>query len=334
MSNVRMALIGCGGIQIRHALSLRRRDEAEIVALGDVSPDQLHQFAAHAHLAEDGPLPPMFTDLTKLYAQIRPDAVCIATPHTLHFEHGIQALEAGCHVLMEKPMVTDVDHAYRIAEKASQAGTVFVIGFNTPCSPEFAYLRDLIRTQELGELELVAGHLSQPWLKLTAGAWRQRPELSGGGQTYDSGAHILNSLCWTVESRVAEVFAFVDNLGTPVDINASINVRFENGVLASIIVGGNCPVSDAHMAYLFASGKVEVDPWNAAWINVYKGAERVKDPPICRAPTGPVDNFLDAILGRAEPRTTPAAGVIHSELMDAIYESARTGRPARPKNRS
>ena len=47
----------------------------------------------------------------------------------------------------------------------------------------------------------------------------------------------------------------------------------------------------------------------------------------------PDDNFIDAILGRAEPRTTPANGIIQSELMDAIYESARTGQPARPKKR-
>ena len=187
----------------------------------------------------------------------------------------------------------------------------------------------------MGKLELIIGYLSQNWKRATAGAWRQNPALSGGGQAYDSGAHLLNSLCWSVENNVAEVFAFIDNHGTQVDINSSINVHFENGVFASIVVSGNCPSDSSHMTYIFDGGRIDIDGWGGGWIKVFEGSKQIENPPITEEMNagGPDKNFIDTIMGRAEPRTTPLNGIIQSELMDAIYESGRTGQPAKPKNR-
>ena len=67
-----------------------------------------------------------------------------------------------------------------------------------------------------------------------------------------------------------------------------------------------------------------------SWIKVYKGAQEIKYPQITGEQQTPNDNFIDAILGRAEPRTSAENGIIQSQLMDAIYESARTGQPASP----
>ena len=79
---------------------------------------------------------------------------------------------------------------------------------------------------------------------------------------------------------------------------------------------------------------MEVDGWSGGWIKVFRpGQGQVKYPPIPGKAETPDDNFIDAILGRAEPQTSPINGVIQSELMDAIYESARTGQPARPRAR-
>lgn len=333
MSKIRIAMIGTGGIAGKHAGTfLNRGGDCEIVALVDVSDTVTAAFMQRMNFAKFSATPQCFTDHATMYDAVKPDAVCICTPHTLHFSEGMQALDRGCHVLMEKPMVTDAADAYVLADKVRQSGKVFTIGYNTPCSPEFEYLRNLVRTGELGKLELVSGWLSQGWMKGTTGKWRQDPKLSGGGQAYDSGAHPLCSLTWTVESRVAEVFAFVDNHGTPVDINSVIAIRFENGVFASMTVGGNCPATGSAMAFIFENGKVEIDPWSADWIKVWKGGKFLKYPPITGEPTQPADNFIEAIQGKAEPRTNPQNGIIHSELMDAIYESARTGRPAKPKH--
>lgn len=330
MSKAKIAILGCGGFMGVHANRLKGHSDVQIVALCDTTAEITRGFY-DKHLTGYTPQPAFFTDPAAMYASAKPDAVFIATPHTLHFKHGMQALDAGVHVYMEKPMVTSAPDAYALAAKAKATGKIVVVGYNTPCSPEFDFIRNAIRNRELGKLELVMGYISQDWLRATTGMWRQKPELSGGGQAYDSGAHLLNSLVWSVESNIAEVFAFVDNHGTAVDINSSINIRFENGVMASIVVSGNCPAGGTFMSFIFDNGKVDVDGWGASWMKVWKGHKELKYPPVTGKDQTPDDNFIDAILGRAQPRTSPTNGIVQSELMDAIYESARTGMPAKPK---
>lgn len=333
MSKLRVAFVGCGGIAGKHAKSLKDNPDARIVAGCDVSAEIVEKFF-DKRLAGYEPRPKAYADAAKMYADEKPDAVVICTPHTLHFEQGMQALEAGCHVMMEKPMVTSAEHAHALKKKVEEAGKVFVIAYNTPCSPYFHYLREQIRAGTFGKLELVSGFISQNWLRGTTGKWRQDPALSGGGQAYDSGAHIFCSLTWSVESPVEEVFSFIDNHGSPVDINSVTSIKFTNGVMANITIGGNSPGMGRFMVFVFDGGRVEIDGWAAGWIRVYgPDGKEIEDPPIEGEPTQPAGNFIDAVLGRAEPRTSPENGVIHTELMDAIYESARTGRPARPAKR-
>ena len=253
MATVRMAILGCGGMSGAHARRYRENDDVEIVALCDVK-EEIAQGYIDKHL-KDYPRhqPKIFTDAATMYAETKPDAVTIVTPHTAHFEHGLQAIEAGCHVFMEKPMVTDSGQAHQLAEAVKAAGKIFVVGYNTPCTPAFRYIRDVIRSGELGKLETVTGWQTQNWKKGTTGSWRQDPALSGGGQMYDSGAHMFNSLVWSVEQPIAEVLAFTDNLGTPVDINGTVNIRFANGVLATMTIAGNCPASAETTATTAAS---------------------------------------------------------------------------------
>jgi len=332
MSKIRVAFLGTGGIAAKHTRTLAHRDDVEIVAGCDVNEQQV-QGLWDRTWSEDKPatLPPAYTDAKKMYEETKPDGVVICTPHTLHFEHAMQALDHGCHILMEKPMVTNTQDAYTLADKVEQTGKILLVAFNTSCSPEMAYIRDRIRDEELGKLELVTGYLSQGWMKATVGMWRQKPELSGGGQAYDSGAHLLNSLCWSVESPVAELFSFVDNHGTAVDINSVFTIKFESGVMAAITISGNCPANGCHMSFIFSNGKIDVDGWGASWMDVYKGNQKVKYPRVEGEQLTPADNWIDSIQGKDQPRATPRNGIIHSELMDAIYESARTGQPVKPK---
>lgn len=332
MDKVRVALLGTGGYMSVHAKRLSARPDVEIVALGDVSETIVNGFIDR-HPAQFPTRPPVFTNPSVMYATARPDAVVIATPHTLHFPHAMQALDAGCHVLVEKPMVTSAPQAHELAAKVRHTGKLLLIGYNTPCFPEFLYLRQSIRDHAYGKLELVTAFLSQNWLKATVGKWRQDPALSGGGEAYDSGAHLFNTLCWTIESPVAEVYAMIDHHGSKVDINSAINVRFDNGVMANVTIAGNCPGNHCFAAYMFEHGHIEVDPcgWGTPWINIWgANGQRVKYPPITGADQTPDDNFIESILDKATPRTTVENGIIQSQLMDAIYESARTGQPVRP----
>lgn len=331
MSKVKMAILGCGGMSGAHAGRFKGNADVEIVALCDVSEEVVNGYIDR-NLADYSPRPQVYTDAAKMYAETRPDAVTIVTPHTMHSQHGTQALEAGCHVLMEKPMVTDSAQAHALAEAAEKAGKIVVVGYNTPCTPAFNYIRETIRSGELGALQTVTGWQTQNWKNAVRGTWRQIPELSGGGQMYDSGAHIFNSLVWSIEQDIAEVFAFIDNQDAPVDIVGTVNVRFVNGTLATMSIDGNCPSDGAGMYMTFEKGRIDVDGWNGGWIKVFHGNTEIQ-PELSGEAQTPNDNFIDAILGRAEPRTSPKNGIVQSELMDAIYESARTGAPAKPKAR-
>lgn len=332
MASVRMAILGCGGMSGAHARRYRENADVEIVALCDVK-EEIVQGYIDKHLKEyPRHTPQIFTDAAQMYAETKPDAVTIVTPHTAHFEHGLQAIGAGCHVFMEKPMVTESAQAHQLAEAVKKSGKVFVVGYNTPCTPAFRYIRDVIRSGELGKLETVTGWQTQNWKKGTTGSWRQDPALSGGGQMYDSGAHMFNSLVWSVEQPIAEVLAFTDNLGTPVDINGTVNIRFANGVLATMTIAGNCPASAAGMYFTFDNGRIDCDGWSGSWLKVWKGSEEIQ-PELKGESETPNDNFIKAVQGQAEAQTNPTNGVIQSELMDAIYESATNGAIARPKSR-
>lgn len=323
---LRIGTLGTGGIIKKHIGHLAESSDAEIVTLCDVNPEAI-ETAKEAHF--QGKSIGGYTDPAEMLANENLDAVIIATPHTLHYGHAVQALEAGCHVFLEKPMTTSSKDAYRLAEKAKEAGKVVAVGYNTSSKQVFQYLREQIRNKTYGSLELVTGYISQNWMKGTAGKWRQNPALSGGGQAYDSGAHIFNSLLWSVESEPEMVFAFVDNKDREVDINSVMSVRFANGVLANITIGGNCAFGGRHMAFIFEGGVVEIDGWGGSWIKVHvKGLP--EEPEFDVPEVSPISNFVDAILGKTEVAAGIQNGINHSLLMDGIYASAQKGQPVNP----
>ena len=332
---VRLALLGCGGIMHKHAGRSKGLPGVEIVGLCDTVDENMDRLLERS-LGHLDAAPPKFDDPAKMLDATRPDAVVIATPHTLHYDHAVLALDAGCHVLMEKPMVTELVHALDLERRVAEAGKVFCIAYNTPCTAELYTLRDYVRTGEFGKLKVVSVCLSQNWYRGTLGKWRQQKALSGGGQMYDSCAHIINSLCWVVEADVDEVYAHIDNLDSEVDINGTATVRFANGVLATIAVAGEGP-SGSHGAWVFQRARVDLDPWGAGRLSLFLqpasgwAPEEVKYPQMRGKDGQPLDNFIGAVLGHEEPRTTPRNGVIQSQLMDAVYRSAATGRPARPQ---
>jgi len=328
MAELRIGIIGCGGMGGVHARRLKAMVEVEVAALCDLTTEIAGAFRQQ-HFGDAGKDIPVYAGSAALYAGTALDAVVIATPHTLHFAQGMEALDHGCHVLMEKPMVTRAADAYALAARVKESGKVFTIGYNTPCTPAFGYLREKIRSNAFGKLELVTGYLSQWWMKATVGKWRQDPNFSGGGQAYDSGAHLMNSLVWSVESRPAEVFAFVDNHGTAVDINSVIAIRFENGVMASLCISGNCPAAAGPMSFLFDNGRVDIDGWGGSWLDVFVKGEP-ESPELPKLDGTPDRNFVDSVLGRCVPLTSPLNGIYHTEIMDAIYRAATTGRAVKP----
>lgn len=318
-----IGVIGSGGIIGKHILHLQGNTEAGIVALCDVKEEMINK--TNEKFFSETPLPGYAAPM-KMYDEEDLDAVIITSPHTLHFGQAMEALNNGCHVFLEKPMTTSSQDARTLAARADELDRVVAVGYNTASKQVFQYLRQQIRTGTWGSLEMVTGFLSQNWMKLTEGLWRQNPELSGGGQAYDSGAHILNSLLWSVESQPESVYAITDNKGCAVDINTIMSIRFANGVLANITISGNCAADGRHMAFIFENALVEIDGWGGDWIKVHANGTS-SEPQIDIPEMLPILNFVDAVKGRADVAAGTKNGINHSLLMDGIYESAKTGQP-------
>jgi len=229
-------------------------------------------------------------------------------------------------------MVTNSADARKLVARAERAKRILQIAIQGTYTDTFAYARKLLADGTMGELQLATGVLAQGWLELTRGWWRQDPKLSGGGQLYDSMAHVLSALMFLVDSPVREVFCWTDNKGARVDINAVAAIRFANGCMGSITSGGNCNAWYSHLVLQGAKAIMEISPHGGNFRVSGGGLARE----IRRVPAGrkvptvtPARNFADAILGRAEPRCGGRLGILLADLMDGLYESARTGMPVK-----
>ncbi len=119
MAKIRLAMIGCGGNSSGHARRMNANPDVQIVAGCDVNTDIVDAYIDR-NIPDLKPRPKSYDDLDKMLAEVKADAVLISTPHTLHFGQGMKSLDAGCHVFMEKPMVTAAADAYTITEKVKR----------------------------------------------------------------------------------------------------------------------------------------------------------------------------------------------------------------------
>jgi len=311
-----------------HTRALRDVPQAEMVALMDVVPGSAEKLASEL-VGQGAPKPQLFTDYGQMVDGTDLDGVILVTPHAVHFPQAMYALQKGVHVLVEKPMVTDSAQAKKLVAQARKSGRVVSIAFQSTYTPEFQFIKELRDKGELGTVKSFVGSLTQDWLNFVRGRWRTDPKVSGGGQLYDSGSHMLNAMLWLTDLQPVEVFCFSDYMGQKVDITSTLSVKFHNGALGSVLISGDCP--------LFAT-RIEIHCRKAVIYTVshgnvltyYRGRELVRYPHVSdRGTTTPVANFVAAILGKEEPKCPPIYGVRLAQLMDAVYQSIRTGKVAK-----
>jgi predicted dehydrogenase len=322
----RLALVGCGGHANSHAQAFSKIPEAEIVALVDTAVSR-----AEAFKAKYFPNAAVYDDFAKLLAAPPAglEGVVIVTPHTTHYAQVKAALEAGLHVLVEKPMVTRSDHAYDLWRTSLSAGRHLAIAYQAPYSAEYQCLKALRDGGRLGKVQIIQGWLAQGWLKATPNTWRQDPALSGGGQMYDSGAHVLNAMMWLMNEPVTEVACLYDACGSPVDINGVAIMRFRGGALGSVAIGGNSP--GWHARVVLQTDRLQAVTGPHGGELTFSSAPELRYPhvPTSDRPAAftPQRNFVDVLRGEAEPQSPVRYGVLLSALMDALYESAAKGAP-------
>lgn len=325
-----LAIVGCGGMASGHARTLASMPDVRLVAFCDIVPARAEDF--RERYAKDAKAFASFDEML-VAMQDRLDGVVLVTPHAVHFGHANAALEAGVHVLVEKPMVTRSADAYELWRTVNRTGKKLAIAFQAPYSAEYECIAQLRETGRLGKVQLIQGWLAQEWRKSQAGTWRHDPAQSGGGQMYDSGAHVLNAMMWIMNEPVVEVSCMYDRVGTPVDINGVVMMRFENGAMGTVCIGGNSPGWDVELRVQTDVMQLRTGP-HGGFLEGARLGKRFYPPVRVDDSAGaftPHRNFVNAIL-RDEPLAAPVRyGVLLSALMDAMYESAERRAPVSVK---
>jgi len=328
---VRIGFIGCGGISHWHVQRLANVPEAKIVALCDPAPASIERIVTRfPELAE---LPRFADHREMLRSEVGIDGVQLHSPHTTHFQQAMDSLDAGMHVLTEKPMVCTVDHAHLLLKKIAATGKKFAISYQRHFERTFRFVKQKIDGGELGDVQYVTAFLGQNWYTGTKGSWRQSLTLSGGGQLNDSGSHMLDILLWVTGLQAEEVSAYSKNFDSEVDINTAAAVRFTNGAQGTISIIGNFPVWWEDITFAGSKATILLRQGRLFWAAFGDQNAREVSPDEMPAGSDPDRNWVEAIVYDRPIETPPICGLRVIELTEAAWRSAASGRPVRVDRR-
>jgi predicted dehydrogenase len=320
MSQVRLGLIGSGGMARHHLNVLQGVPEATLVAIAEPSEEQrARTLERFPHLQGV----PFYGDYRTMLEQVEMDGVMIVTPHTLHFQQAMDALDHGLHVMIEKPMVCTTEHARILVQRFQETGKIGLVAYQRHYIPTYRYVHEGIRRGEIGEPHFVQAINLQHWYRLTRGSWRQDPALSGGGQLNDTGSHLVDFLLWIIDAPATKVSAFMQYFDIPVDVNSALAFEYANGVIGNLSIIGSTTVGwheeitvvGSEATYLIRQDQLEICDAHG---NRYR-------PESLPEGSQPVINFVNAILGREEVRSKPEDGLKVIAFTEAAWQSAKEG---------
>ncbi|RYI92077.1 MAG: Gfo/Idh/MocA family oxidoreductase, partial [Acetobacteraceae bacterium] len=241
---LRLGMVGGGQgafIGAVHRIAARIDDDFQLVAGAFSSdPERARASAAEYGVAEDRAYA-SFEEMA-LAEAVRPDgaeAVAIVTPNHLHFAPAKTFLEAGFHVICEKPLTARLEDAVALSAIAQRSGRVFVLTHNYTGYPMVRQAREMVAAGELGAVRVVQVEYVQDWLTEAAehagskqAEWRVDPEKAGaGGALGDIGSHAFNLVSFvtglTLDSVAADLSTFVP--GRRLDDNDHVMLRFSGG---------------------------------------------------------------------------------------------------------
>jgi predicted dehydrogenase len=322
----RVGFIGLGAMARFHLEEMLRRSDTEVAAVCEPSA------AAHAAATElfdqhGRPAPPNEPDWTRFIERYADqlDAVFIVTPHVLHFAQATACLEAGLDVLLEKPMVMTADEAVSLIATRDRTGRLLVVAFQGSLSPQVREASRLLRSGELGAILNINAVAWQNWAEKTEGTWRQSPELSGGGFLFDTGAHMLNTVADLAGEDFAQVTAWLEDDGRPVDIRAVVMGRLVSGALVTMNACGSAiPSCHSDIRVFTTKAILRTGIWGEVLELQRGGAGRLsKVRSVAAIPIW--EQFLNVRAGREPNPSPPEVGLRMARLWDAIRTSASRG---------
>lgn len=332
---LRIAVIGVGLLGERHARFWAQQADVELVAVADTNIDRAALVANTWHA------PKSYPDLNHMIAGERLDAVSVATPDFAHREPVIAALDAGLHVLVEKPLALSSEDARAMIAAAKRGGRLLMVNHSMRWIPQFALLKKAIQRGEMGELlathSVKADTLYVPTEMLSWSA--------DSSPAYFLTAHDLDLVRWWMDDEVEEVYAQSVSrvlrgrgLNTPDVIQAS--VRFRNGAISTFesswVLPNTFPsLTDSYMHVIgststvfFDRGRETQETFTEQGVKYPKLATVYEyDGRIYGSFRHSLEHFIDSVRNGSEPLTSGARvfGVVSA--LEAIHRSIESRRP-------
>jgi predicted dehydrogenase len=347
---VRVGVIGCGAGRF-HARNYAALADVELVALAGLDEDRCRE------IADQYGIPRIYRDYTELIAQSDIDGVSISVPNYLHARMAIDALEAGKHVLVEKPLATSVAEGEAMVEAAARIGRILMAVFNYRFRSDSQLLKRYVDAGELGKVYFVrAGWLRDQGIPGGAGGWFTDKARSGGGCLIDLGVHMLDLALWLignprVKSVSATTYAALGPRGrgrwagrrfrpeeiTSFDVEDRVTafLRLETGatLLLEVSWAGYTKKGDRFFVHLWGDeGGAEMDILNYTTedtLRLYadaRGARTEIRPETTRETESNVGSeFVRAIRQGRAVSPTAEEGLEILRIIEAIYRSAELG---------
>lgn len=339
---VRFGVIGACGIARRRTIPevLRFAKKSEITALMDVDADAL------AATANTFGIPRAYLTVEELLREDI-DAVYVASPVAFHYAQVKQALEAGKHVLCEKPLALRVEEAEELLELAEKNNLKFGVAFMMRYNVYHEKIKAYIDEGKLGQPVFARAQLTCFYPPIP-GAWRQKKATGGGGALTDMGCHCVDLLEWFF-GEITEVFGFLDTITHRYEVEdtSTVLLRFKNGACGFVDNFFNIPDEAARNVLevygtkgaIVAQHTIGQDPGgevHCLFLEEEKGYDALQK----RSPSTwqklelepeplyarEMDAMSEWILGGAKPRISADVGLRNMKVLAAIYRSAEERR--------
>lgn len=351
MQSVRVGVIGAGAIAPTHCRGVLKHPRAELVGIVDLSRERARA------LQKDFAIPRVYTRADDLLLDPDVDAVSIALPNYLHAPTAIMALEAGKHVFLDKPFAMDREEARAVIEAARKAKRVFTVGMNQRFARDSQVVRALVERGDLGEIYHAKAYWNRRAGSPRFGTWFCDKKRSGGGTLLDIGVHMLD-LCLSLlgnfkaTSVSGSVYTKFGNRGLgeggwgksdpgrrifTVDDLAAAFIRLKGGatvILETSWIRHQATPNRNDVELFGTKAGASVYPARLYRFGRKKGEYEIVEPqgvPIRYPDCDRMVNWISAILGEEPLECVPEQSLAVQKILDAIYESARTGREAAVK---
>ncbi|HEY3082039.1 MAG TPA: Gfo/Idh/MocA family oxidoreductase [Chloroflexota bacterium] len=338
---LRIGMVGAGEIAVQTAKGIAKAPHARHVQVMDVD-------ARVARDLADTYGVPHTTDVAELLANPEVDAVYIAVPHYLHAPLTLQAIAAGKHVLVEKPIATTLEDADRMIAAAREKGVTLSVAYTAQVDAQLRPVRELIAGGAIGEvvgtrIVLRSDKPESYWRSGFTGRietdWRSSKQKSGGGVLIMNTVHDLNTIRYLTGLEVTRVHAEYATFATSVEVEdfIALTYRYANGAIGTLEAGsalrGRDPLREVNRIYGREGQIVLTDPpklFVTGQVEGLKPGEWQELPPLeerLDGRTAIVDGFARAVLAGQPPPVRAEDGRAALEVIVAAYRSGEEGRP-------